>query len=178
MRRLTAGKSPGIDNVPSELLWARQQEEAATLVMTTICQKIWETKEWPKQWAQSLVKPLSKKGNFRQCQSYRTISLISYPSKIIFRGFLNRLKAEAKELLAEEQASFRPGRSTVDWIFNNRHPTIPARSVPQIHRLQENVWQSLACRSVAGPQKLQHSGRTSSSYSGTIWELQQFWTVS
>ena len=33
---------------------------------------------------------------------------------------LNRLKAKAGELLAEEQEGFRPGRSTVEQIFNCR----------------------------------------------------------
>ena len=33
---------------------------------------------------------------------------------------LNRLEAEAEELLAEEQAGFRPGRSTVEQICNSR----------------------------------------------------------
>ena len=33
---------------------------------------------------------------------------------------MNQLKAKAKELLAEEQAGFRPGRSTVEQIFNCR----------------------------------------------------------
>ena len=33
---------------------------------------------------------------------------------------LNRLKAKAEELLVEEQAGFRPGRSTVEQIFNGR----------------------------------------------------------
>ena len=31
-----------------------------------------------------------------------------------------RLKAQAEKLLAEEQAGFRPGRSTVEQIFNSR----------------------------------------------------------
>ena len=45
---------------------------------------------------------------------HRTINLISHPSNIVFRVILNRLKAKAEELLAEEQACFRPGRSTVE----------------------------------------------------------------
>ena len=45
--------------------------------------------------------------------------------------------------------------------------------VPQLHRLQEDIWPSLACRPVAGPHKLQPGGRTGSNHSGTIWELQQ-----
>ena len=38
----------------------------------------------------------------------------------MLRVILNRLKAKAEELLAEEQAGFRPGRSTVEQIFNSR----------------------------------------------------------
>ena len=33
---------------------------------------------------------------------------------------LNRLKAKAEELLEEDQADFRSGRSTADHIFNSR----------------------------------------------------------
>ena len=33
---------------------------------------------------------------------------------------LNRLKAKAEELLAEEQADFRPDRRAVEQIFNRR----------------------------------------------------------
>ena len=62
--------------------------------------------------------PPSRKGNLRQCGNYRTISLINHTSKIMLRVILNRLKKEAEEHLAEEQAGFRPGRSTVEQIFN------------------------------------------------------------
>ena len=69
----------------------------------------------------------------------------------------NQLKAKAEEQLAEEQVGFKPGRSTVKQIFNSRviigAPTTPARSIPQIRRLKDGVWQSLAWP-VAGPQKL------------------------
>ena len=50
---LKAGKSPGVDNIPSELL--RNGGEATTTVMTAICQTISETKESPKEWTQLLV---------------------------------------------------------------------------------------------------------------------------
>ena len=54
-----------MDNILSELL--KNGGEATTTFMTVICQKIWETKEWPKGWTQSLVIPLPKKGNLKQC---------------------------------------------------------------------------------------------------------------
>ena len=49
--------------------------------LTTICNKIWQTGEWPTPWTLSLVITLPKKGNLQQYQNYRTISLISHPSK-------------------------------------------------------------------------------------------------
>ena len=69
---------------------------------------------------EGIAEPLPKKGNLKQYQNYRTISLISHPSKIMLRIILNRLKTKAEELLAEEQAGFRPGRSTVEQNFNSR----------------------------------------------------------
>ena len=38
----------------------------------------------------------------------------------MFRVILNRLMAEAEELLTEDRAGFRPGRSTLEQIFNCR----------------------------------------------------------
>ena len=118
VRSLKTGKSPGVDNVPAELL--KHGGEETTKALATLCQKIWNSKVWPKEWTRSLVIPLPKKGNLRQCQNYRTISLISHPSKVMLRIILNRLKNIAEELLSEEQAGFRPGRSTVEQIFNCR----------------------------------------------------------
>ena len=59
------------------------------------------------------------KGNLQQCQNYRTISLISHPSKVMLKVMLNRLKPRA-EIIAEEQAGIRAGRSTAEQIFNLR----------------------------------------------------------
>ena len=72
----------------------------------------------PKERAQSLVIPSPKKGHLQQCQNYRTISLIIHPSKIMLRVIFNQLEAKAEELLVEEQAGFRPGRSTLEQVFN------------------------------------------------------------
>ena len=100
-------------------MWIEGGSDLVTIV-TALCQKIWEKKQWPIEWTRSLIIPLPKKGNLRQCQNYRTISLISHTSKIMLRVILNRLKKEAEEHLAEEQAGFRAGRSTVEQIFNCR----------------------------------------------------------
>ena len=70
--------------------------------------------------ANTLIITLPKKGNLQLCKNYRTISLISHPSKVMLRIFLNRRKPQAEEIIKEEQAGFRAGRSTTEQIFNLR----------------------------------------------------------
>ena len=77
-------------------------------VLTEICNRIWRTGEWPTPWTQSLIITLPKKGNLQLCQNYRTISLISHSSKVMLKVILNRLKLQAEEIIAEEQAGFGP----------------------------------------------------------------------
>ena len=47
-------------------------------------------------------------------------SLISHPSKIMLKIILNRLKAQAEKIIAEEQVGFTTGRSTTEQIFTIR----------------------------------------------------------
>ena len=60
----------------------------------------------------------SQVGNLQKCQNYRTISLISHPSKVMPKIILNRLNPQAEKIIAEEQAGFRAGRSTTEQIFS------------------------------------------------------------
>ena len=109
-------KSAGVDNIPAELVQAGGEDVITAL--TTICNKIWQTGEWPTPWTQTLVITFPKKGNLQQCQNYRTISLISHSSKVMLRIIPNRLKPQAEKIIAEEQAGFRAGKSTTEQIFN------------------------------------------------------------
>ena len=61
-----------------------------------------------------MVITLPKKGYLQQCQNYRTISLISHPSKVMLKIILNRLKPPAEKTIGEEQAGF------TEQIFNLR----------------------------------------------------------
>ena len=112
---LKKGKSAGVDNIPAGRVQARG--ESMIDVLTKICNKIWKTGEWPTPWTQSLIITLPEKGNLQLCQNYRTISLISHPSKVKLRVILNRLKPQAEEIIAEEQVGFRAGRNTTEQIF-------------------------------------------------------------
>ena len=112
------GKSAGVDNNPAEVVQAGGEDVITAL--TTICNKIWQTGEWPTPWTQSSVITLPKKGNLQQYQNHRAISLISHPNKVMLMINLNRLKPQAEKIIAEEEAEFRAGRSTTEQIFNLR----------------------------------------------------------
>ena len=82
-----------------------------------------ETNKWPEEWTKSIIIPVPKKGNLKQCQNYRTISLISHPSKVMLQILLNRLKSQSEKLLSEEQARFRPKQHQT--IVQKREECIP-----------------------------------------------------
>ena len=107
VQSLKKGKSAGVDNIPAELVQTGGEDVITAL--TTICNKIWQTGEWPTPWTQSLVITLPKKDNLQQCQNYRAISLISHPGKVMLNITMNRLKPQAEKIIAEEQAGFRAG---------------------------------------------------------------------
>ena len=61
IKAMKMGKSPGVDNIPVELVQAGG--EAMIDILTSIYNKIWKTGEWSIIWAQSLVIRLPKKNN-------------------------------------------------------------------------------------------------------------------
>ena len=62
IKQLKNGKSPGIDNISSELI-----KEGCT-VLTELCM---DYKVWPSIWTTSLIIPLPTKSNLKNCQNYR-----------------------------------------------------------------------------------------------------------
>ena len=118
IKTLKCGKAAGVDNVPAELITHGGQPVVD--VLHAICNKIWKTGKWPSTWTQSMIITIPKKGNLQLCNNYRTISLISHGSKVMLKIILNRLKPLAENMITEEQAGFRHGRSTTEQTFNLR----------------------------------------------------------
>ena len=71
----------------------------------------------PEDWTKSIILIMPKKGDITKCENYRTISLINHSSKILLELIRSRMKPYVEAILAEEQAGFRPGRSTVEQVF-------------------------------------------------------------
>ena len=60
----------------------------------------------------SIVIPIPKKGNAKECSNYRTIALISHTSYIMFRVLQARFQQYVNHELPDVQACFRRSRGT------------------------------------------------------------------
>ena len=58
---ITTNKDSGGDEIPVELLQILKDD--AVKVLQSICQQIWKTQQWPKDWKRSVFIPIPKKGN-------------------------------------------------------------------------------------------------------------------
>ena len=115
IKSLKCGKSPGLDNIPGELLKCRMQE--GTKALHFLCTRIWETCKWPDDWKLQEFVMLYKSGDPKNCSNYRTIALISHASKILLIVILNRLKNKVESEVSDCQAGYRSGRGTIDMLF-------------------------------------------------------------
>ncbi|OMJ24705.1 RNA-directed DNA polymerase from mobile element jockey, partial [Smittium culicis] len=106
-------KSPGSDGIPSEVWKLVQNEKEPTSpfakVTSRIINGIWDSENMPKQMDPSVVVPIPKKGDMRDPNNYRGISLIPTLAKVISKIVARRLCAidNKYEILAKEQAGFR-----------------------------------------------------------------------
>ena len=86
--------------------------------MYSICQQIWKTQKCPQDWKRSVFIPIPKKGNAKECSTYRTIALISHASKLMLKILQARLQQYVNRELPDVQAGFSKGRGTRDHIAN------------------------------------------------------------
>lgn len=114
-KELKCRKSPGLDNIPSELL--KNSGEGGLKAMHYLCCKIWKTSQWPTDWKTQEFVMLHKSGEVKDCNNYRTIALICHASKILLIIILKRLKQKVEFELSDCQAGYRSNRGTADMLF-------------------------------------------------------------
>ena len=76
-------KASGCNRIPVELF--KILKDDAIKVLASICQQIWKTQKWPQDWKRSILLPISKKGNTKECANHQTIALISQASKVMLK---------------------------------------------------------------------------------------------
>lgn len=115
IKSLKNNKSPGEDNINSELL------KLAGPYLATQIQKLigsmWTNEQIPKDWNTAIICPIFKKGNTSKVENYRGISLLNTSYKVLSLAVLKRLEIYAKDIIGEYQCGFTRGKSTTDQIF-------------------------------------------------------------
>ena len=89
-------------------------------MLHSLCQHIWKAQWWPQHWKRSVFIPIPKKGNAKECSSYRTIALISHTSKVMLKILQARLQHYLNCEHPNVQAGFRKCTGTRDQIANIR----------------------------------------------------------
>jgi len=87
---ITTNKASRGDGIPVELF--QIPKENAVKVPHSICQQIWKTQQWPKDWKKSVFIPIPKKGNTKECSNYHIVALISHANNVMLKIFQARLQ--------------------------------------------------------------------------------------
>ena len=116
IEKLKSHKSPGIDQIPAELIKAGGSTNRCAIYKLIIA--IWNKEVLPGEWKESIIVPIHKKGDKTDCNNYRGISLLPTTYKILSNILLLRLIPYAiLEITGDHQCGFRRNRSTTDHIF-------------------------------------------------------------
>ena len=91
---LKSHKSPGIDEIPAELIKAGGG--TICLEMHKLITSIWKKEKFPEGWKESIIVPIRKKGDKTDCNNYRGISLLPTTYRILSNILLSRLIPCAK----------------------------------------------------------------------------------
>jgi len=113
--KLKSHKSPGIDQIPAELIKA--ESRTICLEIQKLITSIWKKEKLPEEWKESIIVPIHKKEDKTDCNNYRGISLLQTTYKILSNILLSRLIPYAKEIIRGHQCGFRRNRLTIDHIF-------------------------------------------------------------
>ena len=133
LRKITTNKASGADGIPVELFQIVKDD--AVKVLHSICQQIWKTQQWLKDWKRSVFIPIPEKGNAKECSNYHTIALISHTSKVMLKILQARLQQYVNRELPGVQDGFRKGRGNRDQIVNIYRIIEKSKRVPEKYLL-------------------------------------------
>ena len=115
-KAIKSGKAADEEEIRPEMLNALPREGIPGL--TRVCQVAWKWGKTPRDWQTSVVIPVFKKGDRKQCTNYRGILLLSFPGKVYAKCLERKCRKIVESKLKDDQCGFCLGRSTTDQIFN------------------------------------------------------------
>ena len=118
LSRLKKGKAAGGTEITSEMILAAPGELRGR--MLTLMKQIWMEGTVVKDWKDAEIVPIPKKGDLRECDNWRGISLLDVVGKVFARIVQDRLQQIAEGILPDSQCGFRKGRGCTDMIFAAR----------------------------------------------------------
>jgi len=116
---LKSGSSKGLDKISSEFI--KRYHIYLLKPLVHIINLIFCTGAVPREFKESLVTPVFKKGDRSEITNYRPISLLNNFAKLLEKAIKTRLITflEKHKILSNSQFGFREGVSTEDAVFNN-----------------------------------------------------------
>ena len=117
VKTLKRNKAPGGDGLLLEIFKCFNSQLISFI--TALFNKLLEQELYPDAWSTGIIIPIHKKGDKKNPNNYRGITLLPVLSKIFTAIIRDRLIdwAEANGKLNEAQFGFRGGRRTTDPIF-------------------------------------------------------------
>jgi len=117
LRTFACNKAAGPDGVVMEMLKAGKDILLPLFIL--LFNLILKDGNFPAEWSKAMLIPLYKKGSVNDVNNYRGIALLNVIGKLFTKCLTVRLTKYYvnEDLLFEEQAGFRVGRSTVDQLF-------------------------------------------------------------
>ena len=109
IEKLKSHKSPGIDQIPAELIKAGNRtirSEFHKLIISV----------GNKGWKESIIVPTYKKGDKTDCSNYRGISILPPTYTILSNILLSMPTPYAENIIGNHPCGFRLNRSTTDHI--------------------------------------------------------------
>jgi len=113
--KLKSHKSTCTDKIPAELI--KSGGKTIRCKIHKLITSIWIKEELSQELKESIIVPISKKGDKTDCSNYRGISLLPTTYKILSDILLSRLTPYAEEIIGDHQCGFRRSRSSTDYKF-------------------------------------------------------------
>lgn len=101
------------------------------LILTEVIKNLGEH---GRNWLLQLCNKAQKKGDRKDCQNYRGITVSSVVAKIYKRILATRLTKKTESKMQEEQSAFRKGRSVEDHLFTLK------QTITKIRQKKREAW--------------------------------------